>query len=86
MTITFIKKCLTCGEEDIAHLPEDTYYVGKESMEICRRCKIATPHKIIRVATMSDKLIPWMPTEGPPFPKGFFPPWPWYLLKPLTWM
>ena len=84
--MTFIQKCLTCGDEDIAHLPEDTYYVGKESTEYCRSCNILTPHKIIREATMSDKLRPWMPNQGPPVPRGFFPPWPWYLLEPLRHM
>ena len=81
--MTFIEKCLTCGSESVAHLPEDTYYVGKESTEYCRQCKTMTPHKLIREATLSDKLRPWMPNQGPPLPQGFFPPWPWYLLKPL---
>lgn len=25
-----------------------------------------------------DRLRPWMPWAGPPLPKGFFPPWPWW--------
>lgn len=29
-------------------------------------------------------LLPWLPWEGPPLPKGIFPPWPWVVKPPAA--
>ena len=82
-TATWVNKCLTCAYEFLTFSTRTYDYVGRESEGYCRKCRAWRMIKIIREATLSDKLKPHMPWEGPPVSRGFLPAWPWVILAPL---
>ena len=62
--------------------PPSEWYPGHEvEHSYCPKCRRDVTTTVVREATLSDKLIPWMPWEGPPLPRGFFSGW----LKPTGW-
>lgn len=84
MTYTYFIKCHVCSRKWLVHVsyPPSEWYPGHEvEHSYCPKCRKDVTTTVVREATLSDKLIPWMPWEGPPLPRGFFSGW----LKPTGW-
>jgi hypothetical protein len=71
----YLIRCPACGAEELI-----ASYFGTGRI-YCPVKAVYVEAEVIREATTWDALTPWMPSEGPPLPKGFLPAWPWHIGK-----
>ncbi|MBA7700288.1 hypothetical protein ES703_108999 [subsurface metagenome] len=72
----YLIRCPNCGEEQpMFHPYPDKPYIR------CGKCKEEVLGINVRKMSLSEGLMPWSPLKGPPLPCGFFPAWPWHIVK-----